>query len=186
MRSNRLGRLTTLVAMAPLATLATLAAVAALLLSLAACGPGVGGTGTGAEPELARFGASAAPLCGSDVASLLSCPPAGTAAALEAGTAEVLFSDSTLRMLATLSGNRLEFSAPCSGLRFVGDWGRVGSQPPRFYGFVESTGSNALAIAELQAVASGLSLRISDDAGRLLFGPVLLNKVTAPRLAGCG
>ena len=51
---------------------------------LGACGPGVGGSGTGAEPDsLGAFGATAAPVCDSTLApQLVSCAAAVPAATL--------------------------------------------------------------------------------------------------------
>ncbi len=171
-----------------------------VLLLASACGPGVGGTGTGNEPQLARFGATAAAVCSSALLSQLACAPtttapvdtsttpgmAGTASLpLDPGTAAVRFADAAQRVLALLQGNRVELNAPCAGLRFGGDWGLVFGQTPRFYGWAESSVYTGPAVLEASISGNGLVLRLLDENGRVLLGPVSLGRSTALQAAGC-
>ncbi len=138
---------------------------------LGACGPGVGGSGTGAEPDsLEAFGATAAPVCDSTLApQLVSC-----AAAVPAAT---LFADSsaTPRVTARLEGNTVDLQAPCAGLQFKGVWGVAGKQPARFYG--QATLANSSVLASLTATsttAGGLLVDLRDAQGGQLLGPLTL------------
>jgi hypothetical protein len=169
-----------------------------LLLALAAlqaCGPGVGGSGTG--QGLDAFGASAVPLCSSDIAAALSCPGAAAAppapgasatagVSSDSGTAAVYFAD-TLdghQVAVTVQGNGLELDAPCAGVRFHGQWGRQAGQAARFYG-VNGDGANAQP-AQVRASldTSGLQLTVLDANGSVLLGPVGLRAQAAPALPG--
>ena len=115
--------------------------VLALLLAglLAACGPGVGGSGTGAtEDPLRQFGATALPACGNPLAPQLANCVKGQ---------PLSYADSSTlpRVTVQLLDSHLELQAPCAGLNFSGDWAAVGDQPPRFYGTVTSSTGTALA-----------------------------------------
>lgn len=160
--------------------------------ALSACGPGVGGSGTG--QGLDAFGASSSPLCSSDIASVLSCP-AGTAApgasastGSGTGSGTVYFTDTVdgRRVLVTVQGNGIELSAPCAGISFRGDWGLLAGQAARFYG---STGEGSAARpAQLRASldSGGLLLTLLDVNGNVLLGPVLVTvRPTAGTAGGC-
>lgn len=153
---------------------ANLLAVATLAL-LAACGPGVGGSGTGEDQSaLPPFGASAASLCGSELALLLQCPTGSTTTA--AGTARVAFSgrlggqDVALQ----LQGNQAELRVGCTLLRFRGQWGQLAPQPPRFYGYTDPDGVAAVATLEARLVGSEIELTLRDANGSIIVGPVLV------------
>jgi hypothetical protein len=141
---------------------------------LAACGPGVGGSGTGAtEDPLQQFGATALPVCGNPLAAQL--------ASCVRGQALSYADSSTLpRVTAQLLDSHLELQAPCAGLKFSGDWAAVGDQPPRFYGTV--TGATGTALASLVTVpagANGLQVEMRDATGLKLLGPLTLTPATA-------
>lgn len=143
----------------------------ALLLAglLAGCGPGVGGSGTGAtEDPLQQFGATSLPVCGNPLAPQL--------ASCVRGQPLSYADSSTLpRVTAQLLDSHLELQAPCAGLKFSGDWAAVGDQPPRFYGTVTSATGTALAsLVTVAAGANGLQVELRDAMGLKLLGPLTL------------
>lgn len=147
-----------------------------LVLSLQGCGPGVGGSGTG--QGLDGFGATAAPVCSSDIASLLACP-SGTGAppgVSDAGSGTVFMADTIdgRRVAVTVQGNTLEVLAPCVGIRFQGQWGVVAGQAARFYGFNGEGAAAQLAQVRASVVGGGLQLTVQDAQGQTLLGPVLV------------
>jgi|JI8StandDraft_2_1071088.scaffolds.fasta_scaffold77122_2 hypothetical protein len=126
---------------------------------LAACGPGVGGSGTGLEPPL---------------------PPG--AANLPTPS---LHTDGTdgRQVQAVLEGGRLRVNAACPRLRFEGLWDARSDTPLRFEGSLEGAGA---ATAEVQLAGSTLTVTLRDGAGRVLLGPLPLGAVvTLPPLGGC-
>lgn len=143
-----------------------LAALAALLAVLAACGPGVGGSGTGMEPDPAPGGAAA--------------PPSRT-----------LYADAVdgRQVQAELDGHRLRIDAACPALRFDGLWdgrsdGSAGS-PWHFDGTLAGEPPR-MAVAEVSLSAGTLQLTLRDAAGATLLGPLPLGAVASlPPLAGC-
>jgi hypothetical protein len=165
---------------------------AALAVWLSACGPGVGGTGIGAEPPpLSTFGAVAVSVCTSSLAPSLNCtavgalPSAPTAPPADRGTAILVLSDTTGRILLRLDGNRVELNAPCLGLGFKGEWGQVPGQAPRFYGAIESVSSTAPGTLELGSSGSRFSVQLVDNAGRIVAGPLELSVTQAQLPASC-
>lgn len=164
----------------PSLSLVLLAPLLALLVAvLSACGPGVGGTGTGPieQPGVpAPSQASALPICSSDLVSLLRCP-AGSAAVGGEGTAPVLLADATgtARVHARIEGNRIELELLCQRQRFVGDWGQRSGEAPRFFGSLQSTvAAPVAASATAQLAGGGLALRLFDNAGNALANVLLL------------
>jgi len=152
-----------------------------LALILAACGPGVGGIGIGAEPpSLASFGAVAASVCSSDLAPRLNCGQAGAVTGapaspnLDAGTGPLVLSDATGRILVQLDGNQIELQAPCQNLVFRGVWGQIPGQAARYYGAVEAATSIGLGTVELETSGTNIGARVLDEEGRLLAGPFAL------------
>ncbi|MDP1900739.1 MAG: hypothetical protein Q8K96_09835 [Rubrivivax sp.] len=155
---------------------------------LAGCGPGVGGTGTGAAEEaFAAFGASPAALCSSPLAGSLPCPGStGTASPAGATTLWLTDSATASQVTAQVTGNDIEFDAVCERVRFSGTWGAVAGQPERFYGLarIGSTGTPVLAMLTLWPDAGGLSVVLQDSQGRVLSGPRLLRVQLTPPPAG--
>ena len=173
-------RLATLAALPARAALATLAFALAALLG--ACGPGVGGTGTGdATSILAPFGATAASACGSDLAELLGCPPSGTPTTPTPDTAPQHLADSadSPQVLVRLHGDTIELDAPCALLRFRGLWGVVAGQAGRFYGVTGPEGAQQPATLDAQASGPGVLVTVRDAEGHIVLGPVLLTVVAA-------
>jgi hypothetical protein len=157
-----------------------------LALLMAACGPGVGGTGTG--PSAAGTPASdpavaAADLCASDLAVLLACGGGSSATAPQAGTAAADWADAMAphRVSVHFEGQGIELDAPCAGLLFSGQWGVVAGQTARFHGHAGSEPATLLAVT----AGSGLSVQVFDVQGRTLFGPQLVERQTAAVAASC-
>jgi hypothetical protein len=167
------------------------------LLALSACGgPGVGGTGTGATVDpLPAFGASASPLCSSELAASLSCPASTGGATPSTGTAAVGYGDG-LAPLPTLppaqarfEGDRIDFQVPCQQLRFSGQWGQLPGQAARFYGWVDQAGAMSLASLTVQVQGSQLVLQLRDAQGRALADARTLSRLPVAPPAGaaaCG
>ena len=171
-------------------------AVAAVAAVMGGCGPGVGGTGTGETTDaLGVFGASAAPVCASELVPVLACPAppvGGSAGAPAAGTAPVYLADTLdgRRVAVSVQGNLIELDAPCARIQFRGQWGAIAGQAARFYGSAGPDASAAAATpATLMAVVrgNGLELTLTDTQGRVLLGPVLVTVRPAPTApGGCG
>jgi len=160
-----------------------------LLAGLLGCGPGVGGTGTGAAPDPASFGASAESVCTAPFAGALQCPVGagapGTANVLK-GTDVVHFADVAAggNVAASIDGNVVQFTARCAALAFTGTWGVLVGEG-RFYGYAAAgAGAQTLPATLVVQVAgnSGLDLQVTlrDAAGGPLHGPVTLQRVSAP------
>ena len=163
---------------------ARLAAGLALVVAafgLVACGPGLGGTGTGATQEaLAAYGAREAPVCEAEFAGLLGCPPAGAGAAPLPATGPRFFAEASpaSRALLELSGQEAQLHLRCLGVDFVGAFGQAGNAAPRYYGHLFASGSPAvLAALTVQRSGTGLALVLVDAAGSTLFGPQVLEPV---------
>ena len=157
------------------------ASLLAVLALLGACGPGVGGTGTGVAPNaLDAFGANAASVCGGELATLLSCASVGAAVPPAPAAAPVFLADQAddALVLVTLQGDTIELEAPCSSLRFVGQWGAVAGQAGRYYGYVAPDAAPVAATLDVQAAGAGVQLTLSRADGLVLLGPVTV--VPAP------
>ncbi len=165
-----------------------LAQLFALTLSatLAACGPGVAGTGTDSVADaFVVFGASASPVCSSSLADGLDCPEG--AAAVAAGTGPVAYVDTAAqaRVLAVYLGQTVRLEQRCTGLVFVGEWGLtlVGG---RYYGIVtlpgESDPEAASLTVQIQADGSQ-TIQLRDLENRSLVPLTSLHKITLPLAA---
>lgn len=168
----------------------TLLVWAALAL-LAACGPGVGGTGTGDKPGPALdpvlgpgdFGADAALVCDSTLADALACAGTGASGSpAPAGTAAVRW-DSVAPdtpLVARFDGNALTLQGACTGLAFRGSWGIGAAGPARYYGSVvvasEADPQAGQVLITPQADGS-LQLVVQDAGGLGLAGPLRLERV---------
>ncbi len=168
--------------------LRALAAALLLALGLAAggCGPGVGGSGTGNEAAaLAAFGASAAPVCSGEIAAVLDCRPGTEPGAVSIPTLPlpVVLADraDSRRVQAQIDEQRLLLEAPCAGLVFVGLWGQTGREPARFYGVLAG---GEFASAQAQTEGGVLQITVRDSAGRLVAGPLQVQRVSATAAFG--
>lgn len=168
------------------------ALVLAWMALLAACGPGVGGSGTGQTIDIAStFGAQAASVCSADIADRLDCAATAaidnpTSALVAQGTQGVLYTDHELRptVMLEFAANSVELREPCRSLQFRGDWGQSPTLGARFFGSVSVAGGPGQA-ASLTVVAdigkgNELSVLLQDAAGQVLLGPVSLTRRDAP------
>lgn len=165
---------------------AALAAV--LLVWLTACGPGLGGTGTGASDDaLAAFGAQPASVCQSDFADLLACTGSGVMTPAPTGASRWFAeSEPASRVLLELAGNEAHLLLRCAALEFSGQWGVAAGQSPRFYGRISAPGIDANAMLLATRSADGLTLQLLDAAGQVLHGNLALKPVgAATGAAGC-
>jgi len=178
--------------------------------ALGACGPGVGGSGTGTEPAALGVtlpapqpvttptqGATPASLCRSALASALACgspapsmPPVPSAPSAPTGgvslAAPLWLADRPVapRVQARIEGERLDLQAPCARLLFSGPWAQLGAQPPRFHGALDD---GRVATVEANAEGNALWLTLRDGAGTVWLGPVRLQPVAGPQgFGGCG
>lgn len=149
---------------------------------LSACGPGVGGTGTGQTHGVADFGATAGALCASSLADSLSCPPPTDGARPQVGSQPLLLADAVppLRATGRIDGNLIELNLPCDGWSFLGEWGLAARAPDgRFYGTGRGPGGRVQpAVLHLQALGNGQFLATLQDANaQALVPPVALQTV---------
>ena len=136
---------------------------------LAACGPGVGGSGTGADEDpLKSFGATAVSACGNPLAPQL-------AACIQGQTVRYADNPAQARVTAEVQDSRITLQAPCADLKFSGEWAVIGDQPPRFYG--TATRATGTVLATLIASAAGpasLQIEVRDQLDQPLLGPLTL------------
>lgn len=150
---------------------------AGLAALLAACGPGVGGTGTGLTPSLARFGAEPEPLCASDIAALLACS-GGPDSAVQS-----LADDEPARRVAgRVDGQRIELQFACEGWRFEGQWGRAAAPlGARFYGSATTAAGHAQpAMLSARVDGTRLVVQLTDELDQPLAPPLSLRGLPAP------
>jgi hypothetical protein len=155
---------------------------ACALLLLGGCGPGVGGTGTGETGGgLETFGAVPAPICSSELASILSCSSTTGTAAPAPSASAVLLADTIdgRQVQVTLRGGMVELAAGCLRLQFRGDWGAVAGQTGRFFGTAEVNGTVTPASLQVQVNGAEVQLTLRDVASRVLLGPVVVRVVAA-------
>jgi hypothetical protein len=170
------------------------ALLGASFLLLAACGPGTGGTGGLPETNyLVQAGAAAEPVCAAAWATRLDCVPAivpGVAvSAVHPGSLRVQFASGADRpeFVATFEGNHITLQGACARPGFEGDWGSQGSAPMVFFGahadarFPGPVKAHLSVQAAADAATGPMQLQVelrADDDGRLLLGPLLLQRVT--------
>ena len=169
---------------------AILALLLAWLTQLAACGPGVGGTGTGAAQDpLAAFGAQPASVCAGPLAEALSCAadhPAAPPASAD-GTGVIMLADSAVspRVLASVNGNLLQLESACPDLHFSGEWGTRPGEAARYFGSLTRGGVTELASLELTPAGLAVQASLRDAQGHLVLGPWLMHKVGATPGPAC-
>ena len=168
------------------------ASLLAGLLALGGCGPGVGGTGTGeSQAYLQFFGATTALVCTAAFSSSLSCAgstvqPGGPTSATEQGTLVTRFADQpeAANITVAIEANSILLDARCERLHFSGDWGITAAQDARFFGSYQRDPSTNRVPATLSVQTPGgttgpLTLTLRDADGRVLLGPVSLQRVAA-------
>jgi len=156
-------------------------------LFIAGCGPGLGGTGTGASADaLASYGALEVPVCTSGFADLLSCAAPSAGAAPQPAAGARFFAEATpaSRTLLELEGQEAQLRLRCLDLVFIGSFAQVGSLPPRYYGNATEGGSRVrLATLQVERVSAGLSVTLVDSLGQTLAGPQVLAPVSGTTAA---
>ncbi|MBL8289869.1 MAG: hypothetical protein JNL85_17930 [Rubrivivax sp.] len=192
MKRESIAGTATVRAVAPAASAAgaARAAVAALLLAalaftlalLGGCGPGLGGTGTGATDDaMAAYGAREVPVCGSaDFADLIGCNAPGAGAAPLPAVGARFFAESSpaSTTLLELDGQQAQWRLRCLDTVFVGSWGQVGTAAPRYYGNATAGGSRVrLASMQVQRSGNGIAVTLLDSSGGVIAGPLLLAPV---------
>lgn len=152
-----------------------------LMTLLAACGPGVGGTGTGYGTEpgiagLAWFDAQPSSVCEGPLANLAQCaapaiglPPAPGGPVRLAGACAA----------ATLDGDEIVLDVICGGWVFAGRWGLGSDGLGRYYGLYGPDPMQAPtlpATLEVQSeIGSGrVVVWLRDGRGDLVAGPLVL------------
>lgn len=161
-----------------------------LLLLLSACGPGVGGSGTGATAfYMAQAGATSAPVCKSGLSAALACGNQATGGADTGGTAQVQYASIAQgpQVLIAFEANTVNLSQGCPYLEFNGEWGQLPSGEGRFFGSYASAGNadwrNAsLSLKQVSETApQRLTAELRGADGALLFGPLVLERLSTPR-----
>ncbi len=157
------------------------------VLIVTGCGPGLGGTGTGATDDaLASYGAREVPVCGAEFADLLGCIAPGAGAAPQPAAGARFFAEATpaSRTLLELDGQEAQLRLRCLDLVFIGSFAQAGSQPPRYYGNAIEGGSRVrLASLRVERVGAGLSITLADSLGQTLAGPQVLAPVSGTTTA---
>lgn len=161
----------------------------ALLALVAGCGPGTGGTGTGLSADrLAQFGALPASVCTAAFADQLTCVTGAQTPDVNQGTLVVHYADipTGRNVTVDIADNGIELNARCQKLRFVGDWGITASNDARFFGHVtqdqvaQAQPATLSVMSVPQAGADELSVTLRAADGRILFGPVTLQREAVP------
>ena len=118
---------------------------------------------------------------------VLSTTPLATESGITPGaTGLVFFSDTTAgnNVAVRILDNHLQLAARCLNLQFEGDWGIAAQNDARFFGTYTAAATPNPTPASLTVQTSGangeLVALLRDASGRLLLGPVLLQRVAAP------
>jgi hypothetical protein len=152
------------------------------MLVFVGCGPGVGGTGTGAT-AFDAFQVSAVSVCEGAIAAELACPqPPVVAGPATTGTQPVRFVDAAGQVTFEVNGNVAVLEVVCQRLRFNGEFGIGAGSAEGFFGsyVVDGSGMNVLAALSAVPVAGGgaLTIELRDAEGRVIVEPVLLPRAT--------
>ena len=154
--------------------------VVVLSLLAVACGPGVGGTGTGYGDApglagLAWFDAQADSVCNGPVAGLLACS-ATTSGAVAVPTRELRMAGPCAA--ATFTGDDVVLDVICGGWVFAGRWGRDGAGVGRYSGLIGTDPRVAPTdpgTLEVQVDGERLVAWLRDSQGALVAGPLVLD-----------
>ncbi|TDP62564.1 hypothetical protein [Roseateles toxinivorans] len=164
--------------------------LSALLLLLGACGPGTGGSGTGPDSDyLWLAGAKATSVCTAPFQALLICPGAPAAAEDRQGTKPIQYASATpdADMLVSFDTSKVVLQRGCPKLDYSGEFGVLPSGESLFFGSYTATGQVQHVAANLSfkagAAADQMVMELRATDGRLLLGPVMLNRVQTPREA---
>jgi len=157
------------------------------MLSLAGCGPGVGGTGTGGAAFTA-FGASAAPVCSSAIAFEIGCAqaPAPSGPGTSSGALPVQFVDAAGQVTLDVEGNVARLASSCLRLVFDGEFGRSAAGDG-FFGSYRVDADGVDVLATLSALPTpgggGLTVELRGVDGQVVAGPLLLHRALVAQSA---
>jgi hypothetical protein len=163
----------------------------AVAAALAGCGPGEGGTGDGETNAFQAFSATPAPICAAPFAAALSCARTTTSPGepitpdVLQGTQVINFVDTAQKtnVLVEVQANSIALQARCEQLDFTGDWGIAATTDARFFGTYVSPTTNRRVPASLSVSgdeAGSVVVVIRGVDGRVVFGPVTLERVQSP------
>lgn len=149
---------------------------------LSACGPSVGGSGTGDSASvLSSFGATVRGTCESALTTVLSCQTSGTAMPQPElqGTAPVAFRSEDGGTVLTIEGNEAVLRAGCEGGRFEGVYGMLPSGGERFFGHWRRTAAGApvqalLHVQPLPGYPDQVQAEVFDAQALRQLGPLTL------------
>lgn len=193
----------------PRPRLAGIFVAVSLAFFASACGPGIGGTGTGSPAaSLPDFGATAANVCSAPFAAQIGCPAPATVTpgpvappspapspapspspgpsspqARPAFFADVVTGRS---LSAVFDGNQITLDARCEQLSFVGTWGVTAAGEARYFGSVTNAATGSVQPATLRVdVVPGQSAALQvllqgRDAPLPLGATVLVPVATVP------
>lgn len=156
---------------------------------LAACGPGVGGTGTGygSEPGaagMAWFNAQPQSVCDGALAATLQCTAASPGMSAVPGDQVRLVGPCAS---ATFEADQIVLDLICSGGVFAGSWGRGSDAVGRYYGLF---GTDPLrpptdpATLDVQVEGARVTVWLRDLNGIDVAGPLLLDLAGTAMLPG--
>lgn len=164
-------------------------AVLLLLFALSGCGPGIGGTGTGAAIE-PPADVALRPVCESSFADLLRCSglPGSTVSALGTSLSFLADNPTARNALLRLEGNAADLEVFCAGLQFSGNWGQLPGQAARFHGVARNvlSGDARYASMTVTRVSAGVVVQLLDVDGHALSTALTLQVVaSAPPVRSC-
>lgn len=161
------------------------AALLAAALLAAGCGPSSGGTGSGGSIFVTKRD-----VCLSNFADALDCKGSGSVITtpddIGQGTQVSRFADLATggNVAVTFQAHQIELKARCQRLTFNGTWGITdGASDARFFGsyLLDNGSAEVLASISVQTLPGGaLQVVMRESDGRLVLGPVVLQKVPAP------
>ena len=149
-----------------------------LMLLMAACGPGVGGTGTGSPVTggagLDLFAATPQNPCSAPFAELLACQPTAGGGDPVLASQRIFTSDCAV---ATFEGDAVDFDSLCTVWVFSGRWGVDGSGLARYYGLAGADPAQPPtlpATLEVRLQDGRLTVQLRAFDGESLAGPFSL------------
>lgn len=154
---------------------------------LAACGPGIGGTGTGlsvAADGLQVFGAQAISACVPGVSASPACTASSGSGSSTVAPSTVLWLDKApgARIRVDVQGDGVTLEKRCTQERFVGQWGTSPTLGARYYGVFGAEGMPgvpaSLSVRLVEPSTLALELRGLDET--LLLPPLTVQRHEAP------
>jgi hypothetical protein len=154
---------------------------------LAACGPGVGGTGTGlsvAADALQAFGAQAISACLPGASSSPACTAASGLGSPTVQPPTVVWLDTApgARVRLDVQGDGAALEKRCTKERFIGQWATSPNLGARYYGIFGLEGASGVAasLSVRSAEPSTLTLELRGLDDNLLLPPLTVQRYDAP------